>query len=223
VPAVPTGLTATAGNNQVALSWTASSGATSYNVKRATVNGGPYTTIASPTTTSYTNTGLTNGTTYYYVVSAVNSSGQSGNSTQVSATPTGGGPVLLSQAKTATASSFQTGNNVAYGNDGILTNRWAANGPSMPQWWRVDLGASHTLTSVTIDWYNSASRYYQYKIETSSDDVNYTTAVDKTGNTTFGNTTDNFSATNRYVRITVTFTSQTNGYASFNEAQVYGN
>jgi len=87
VPLPPTGLTATSGNAQVALSWTASSGATTYNVKRATVNGGPYTVVASPTSTSYTNTGLTNGTTYYYVVTAVNSAGESGNSSQASATP----------------------------------------------------------------------------------------------------------------------------------------
>lgn len=88
VPAAPTGLSATAGDAQVALSWTASSGATSYNVKRSTTGGGPYTTVASGVTaTNYTNTGLTNGTTYYYVVSAVNSAGESANSSQVSATP----------------------------------------------------------------------------------------------------------------------------------------
>ncbi|MCI0539466.1 MAG: hypothetical protein L0Z50_30010, partial [Verrucomicrobiales bacterium] len=86
-PPAPTGLTATAGNAQVSLSWTASSGATSYNVKRATVNGGPYTTIASPTTTSHTDTTVVNGTTYYYVVSAVNAAGESANSNQASATP----------------------------------------------------------------------------------------------------------------------------------------
>jgi hypothetical protein len=90
VPAAPTNVTATPGNGQVTLSWSASSGASSYNVKRSTTNGGPYTTIASPTTTGYTNTGLTNGTTYYYVVSAVNTSGESANSSQVSATPTSG-------------------------------------------------------------------------------------------------------------------------------------
>ena len=78
----------------MALAWNASSGATSYRVKRATVSGGPYTTIASPTSTSYTDTAVTNGTTYYYVVSAVNSSAGSANSSQVSATP---------QATTATA------------------------------------------------------------------------------------------------------------------------
>jgi cellulose 1,4-beta-cellobiosidase len=81
-------LTATAGNAQVSLAWTASAGATSYNVKRALTAAGPFTTIASNVTaTSYTNTGLTNGTTYYYVVSAVNAAGQSANSTVASATP----------------------------------------------------------------------------------------------------------------------------------------
>ncbi|WP_254450282.1 cellulose binding domain-containing protein [Cohnella herbarum] len=90
-PSAPTGVTATAGNAQVALSWTASSGATSYTVKRAATSGGPYTNVATGlTATSYSNTGLTNGTTYYYVVSAVNSVGESANSAQASATPVAG-------------------------------------------------------------------------------------------------------------------------------------
>ncbi|MCD1261315.1 cellulase family glycosylhydrolase [Paenibacillus athensensis] len=88
VPAAPSGLSATAGNAQVALSWSPSAQATGYNVKRATASGGPYTTVAAGVSgTSYTNTGLTNGTTYYYVVSAVNSAGESANSSQVSAVP----------------------------------------------------------------------------------------------------------------------------------------
>src|SRR5215813_9252387 len=88
-PPAPTGLAATAGNAQVSLSWNASSGATSYNVKRSTTSGGPYTTIATGvTSTSFTNTGLTNGTTFFFVVSAVNAAGESGNSNQASATPT---------------------------------------------------------------------------------------------------------------------------------------
>jgi autotransporter-associated beta strand protein len=82
-PATPTGLAATAGNAQVALTWNASSGATSYNLKRATVNGGPYTTITNVTTTNYLDTAVTNGTTYYYVVSALNGGGESANSSQV--------------------------------------------------------------------------------------------------------------------------------------------
>ncbi|WP_018885521.1 glycoside hydrolase family 6 protein [Paenibacillus massiliensis] len=87
-PAAPTALKATAGNEQIALSWTASTGATSYNIKQALSASGPFTTVASDVyTTSYTNTGLTNGTTYYYVVSAMNAVGESIDSSVASATP----------------------------------------------------------------------------------------------------------------------------------------
>ncbi|GFN30086.1 cellulase family glycosylhydrolase [Paenibacillus xylaniclasticus] len=90
-PAAPTSLSVSAGNGQATLTWAGSSGATSYNVKRSTTSGGPYTTVATGVSgTSYTNTGLTNGTTYYYVVSAVNSAGESANSAQASVTPAGG-------------------------------------------------------------------------------------------------------------------------------------
>jgi fibronectin type 3 domain-containing protein len=87
VSAAPTNLTATAGNQQASLTWTASSGATSYYVKRGTASGGPYTTVGSPAGTTYADTSLTNGTAYYYVVTAVNAAGQSGNSNQATATP----------------------------------------------------------------------------------------------------------------------------------------
>jgi fibronectin type 3 domain-containing protein len=88
-PPTPVGLVATAGNGSVALSWTASTGATSYSIYRGTTSGGEGTTsIATTTTNSYTNTGLTNGTTYYYKVSATNSAGTSAQSGEASATPT---------------------------------------------------------------------------------------------------------------------------------------
>jgi hypothetical protein len=87
VPAAPTNLTATAGRKQITMTWTATAGASSYTVKRATRSGGPYTSIATGVkSTSYTNTGLKTGTTYFYVVSAVNGAGSSGNSNQASAT-----------------------------------------------------------------------------------------------------------------------------------------
>jgi len=90
-PAAPTGLTATVGNAQVRLKWNASTGATSYNIRRSTISGGPYSLVASNVTTaSFTDTGLANGTTVFYVVSAVNTSGESANSSQVSATPVSG-------------------------------------------------------------------------------------------------------------------------------------
>jgi fibronectin type 3 domain-containing protein len=105
-PAVPTGLTATAGNAQVGLVWAASANATSYNVKRGTTSGGPYTTVSSPTAASFTDAGLTNGTTYFYVVSAVNSAGQSANSSEASAKP-----VAPSQAPAAPSGLLATAAN----------------------------------------------------------------------------------------------------------------
>lgn len=89
-PALPSGLSATAGSNQVSLTWNASAGATSYNVKRATANGGPYYAVLTAVTSpNFTDTQASNFVTYYYVVSAADAAGESANSAQVSATPTG--------------------------------------------------------------------------------------------------------------------------------------
>ena len=91
-PAPPTGLVATAANTQVALDW-ADNGEpdlAGYNVYQGTSPGGPYTKLNGSllTVSAYTDTGLTNGTTLFYVVRAENNSAQeSGNSSEVSATP----------------------------------------------------------------------------------------------------------------------------------------
>lgn len=87
IPGVPAGITATAGDTKVTLTWGSVATATSYNVKRAVITGGPYTTVATPTTNAVVDTGLTDGTKYFYVISAVNSGGQSTNSSEVNATP----------------------------------------------------------------------------------------------------------------------------------------
>ena len=84
-PTAPTGLTASPGSAKVFLNWNESSGATAYQVKRATNSGGSYTTIASPATNNYTDTGVANCSTYYYVVSATNSVGVSTNSLEQAA------------------------------------------------------------------------------------------------------------------------------------------
>lgn len=86
-PAAPVGLTAAAGNAQVSLSWATSVGASSYNVYRGTSSGAAVLLQSGLTAPSFTNTGLSNGTTYYYQVTAVNASGESGRSGEVSATP----------------------------------------------------------------------------------------------------------------------------------------
>lgn len=89
IPQPPSGLTAGGGSTgQVVLNWNASAWATSYAIGRSTTSGGPYTTIATNVTNpSYTNSGLSSNTVYYYVVSAVGSAGSSANSSEASATP----------------------------------------------------------------------------------------------------------------------------------------
>ena len=92
--AAPTGLVAIGSDGQVSLSWNSGSGATAYHLKRAGAAGGPYTQIAAPATTQYTDTGRINGTSYFYVVSAVSSAGESPNSMEATATPAPGLPIL---------------------------------------------------------------------------------------------------------------------------------
>lgn len=86
---LPTILSSISGNEKVHLSWDAVAGATSYHVKRSETPGGPYQTFATTTAGAITcsDIGLINGKTYYYVVSAVNTGGESQNSNEVSATP----------------------------------------------------------------------------------------------------------------------------------------
>lgn len=89
-PAAPTSLAATAGDSSVSLSWVAPAGSVnSYTVRRSTTAGSGYTDISagSITGTTFTDSTAVNGTTYYYVVAAVNAGGTGANSNEVSATP----------------------------------------------------------------------------------------------------------------------------------------
>lgn len=136
-------------------------------------------------------------------------------------TPAAKPATLISQFKPVAASSWLGGHQPENAVDGNTTvTRWTANGGSYPQWWRVDLGAMYNITNVITYWYPGYT--FQYWIETSTNDVNYTAAVDATGNTVVGCTTNSFSATGRYVRITATGITQTGGYASFFDCQVFG-
>ena len=95
VPVAPTGLAATGGAGQVSLAWASVSNATSYNVYYSTASGVTTAngTKVPATTNSYVQTGLTAGTNYYYIVTALNSTGESVASTQVSAATNPAPPV----------------------------------------------------------------------------------------------------------------------------------
>lgn len=88
----PSPVTAVPSDSTISLTWPAAAGATGYRVGRSIHDGGPYQTIACPSGLGYTDTGLTNGTTYHYVVSSTftggpNAGGGSAYGSEVSAMP----------------------------------------------------------------------------------------------------------------------------------------
>ena len=105
LPPAPTGVTATGGDTQVTLSWTAVTEASSYNIYWSTTSGVTTSTgtriagVSSP----YVQTGLGAGTTYFYIVTAVNGAGESGPSVQASATTNA--PTTVPAAPTGLAAS----------------------------------------------------------------------------------------------------------------------
>ncbi len=167
IPPAPTGLSATAASiSQINLSWTGSPGAVSYRIKRATVNGGPYATLPVPVnTTTYSDTGLSSSTTYYYVVSAINGSGESADSAQTGATTLTAPP----EAPTSLTAILGTGR---------VTLTWAASGGATSYAIKrattsggpyttlaTDLtGTSYTDTSISHD-----TAYYYVVVATNAD------------------------------------------------------
>ncbi|MDF2669147.1 MAG: hypothetical protein K0R67_1453, partial [Paenibacillus sp.] len=199
----PAGLSATGSSGSVAVSWTASTGATSYSVKRSTANGGPYSTIASSVTAvTYTDTPLTNGITYYYVVSAVTGSSESADSSQVSATPSSGA-ALIRTGWTATASSTTYPPSRAL--DGDSTSRWTTSGAQSPgKYIQVNMGASKTFNKIKLD---SGSDYpSSYEVYVSSDGTSWGSAV-ATGTGSGTSQTITFSTqTAQYIKVLQTGT-----------------
>ena len=95
-PGVPATLGALAGNTEVRLTWAASPGASSFMILRGTSSGGENTVVAGGViATNYVDSGLSNGTTNYYVVEAVSASGTSAHSPEASVAPSSSGVVWL--------------------------------------------------------------------------------------------------------------------------------
>jgi len=132
VPGQPAGLTATPGNGQANLNWAAPAGATGYNVKRSTTNGGPYLTVTNVAATAFTDSGLMNGNTYYYVVSGVNAWGEGINSSQAGATLVSIAPVELSMS--------------------LLTSNLSLSWPEDHTGWRLQMQTNTLFTGLSTNW-----------------------------------------------------------------------
>jgi hypothetical protein len=231
-PSAPTNLRATAGNTSATLTWgaSASGSPTSYRIYRGTKSDGEVNTpVGTVTGTSFTDTGLKNGTTYYYFVSAANAVGGSPNSNEVTVvpvaggstptpTPTATGPVPLSQGKPATASSQENANlAAAKAVDGNTGTRWSS-AFSDPQWLQVDLGATHAINRIVLRWEAAYGRAFQ--LQTSPDGMTWTTIYSTTTGT--GGVQDlTVSGNGRFVRMNGTQRATGYGYSLF-EFQVYG-
>ncbi len=116
VPPAPINFSATVSNTQAALVWMPADVATGYSVKRSTTSGGPYTNVAfNIAPTNYTDTGLSYGVTYFYVVAALNPGDESANSVEVTATPQLPLPPFISSLSVA------SGNFVFSGTGGVAS------------------------------------------------------------------------------------------------------
>ena len=225
VPAAPTSLLATAGSQQVTLAWHPSMTATSYNLYRSTTSNGQGLTplVSGITGTTYTNTGLTNGTTYYYKVAAVNASGPSPQSNQAAAIPVAV-PVKLTVAS-ATASDSEGANPPAKAIDGSTSTRWSASVTSCPpaHWLTLDLGSVQTVNRVNTLFFNGLT--YTYDISVSTDNVTFTTVVPSRNTTVpYAWETDTFAPVSaRYVRINISSKNGTgpNTKPGILEAEIY--
>jgi fibronectin type 3 domain-containing protein len=162
-PSAPTGVTPTAGDGQISLAWTASPGATLYRVSRNTTGTGTFTQIATPAATSYLNSTLVNGTTYYYVVAASNGSCWSADSLVASATP-----VCTPPSVPGTLS--------ATAGDSKITLSWVASTPAPPSYTlqrKTGPGGTYeTIASPTVASYTDTNltngTTYTYRVSASN-------------------------------------------------------
>jgi hypothetical protein len=143
-PGAPSGLSAIAARQQVSLSWNATGIATSYNIYRGTTsNGESGTPIRTGVTGStFTDTGLSSGTTYYYKVTAVDAIGESGASNEASAA-TASGFASFVKTDTSTRGTWKS----VYGLDGFdMVADPSANNPTNPSYATASMSGNSTYT-----------------------------------------------------------------------------
>jgi len=218
-PAAPAGLSPVSGDGQIALSWSASPGATGYNVKCSTNNGGPFTIIATNIAgVAYTNVNLFNGTPYFYVVSALDANGEGTNCSQVVAAP--GALSRVGWVASASASAGFTP--VANAIDGNVTTRWGTGtAQTNGMWFQVDMGASQFFYQIIMENCALPGDYPRgYQVNVSSDGINWGSPV-ASGSSTSSVTTISFAPQiARYIRVT-TATNFIGGWWSIYEFNVF--
>lgn len=122
-PAAPLNVFASPGPGRVPLRWLSAHDATRYKIKRSTTSGGPYETITTVSGNSYTDTDVTNGTTYYYVVSALNAVGESPDSPEDATRPRGW---MWNIACDGAATAYARPNNAGLAFDCNSETKWYA-------------------------------------------------------------------------------------------------
>src|SRR5207237_6854223 len=147
-PPAPTGLKAPPGDGRVALSWNAAGGATGYNVYRGTASGSEALLQSGVTGTTFTDTGLANGTTYFYRVSGVNAAGEGPQSAEVSATPRVAAPTNLTATAVSPDQIDLTWTDNSAAETGFVVE-WAADSAFTAGFTSVSLGADTTAYSAT--------------------------------------------------------------------------
>ena len=157
VLSAPATLTATGGNAQVTLTWSNVAGATSYNLRSGTNSGGPYSLVATNLSgNSYTNVGVVNGQPYYYVLTAVNTNGESMNSPEAAATPAGPPPAPATLGANPGSNQVQLAWSPAFAATGYDLKRSSVSGSNYVTLVANWSGTNYTDTTVT----NGTTYYY---------------------------------------------------------------
>jgi len=174
-PAAPAGLAASGTTGSVLLSWSPSGSAGSYNILRSVTSGTGFASLVSVSGSTYSDATITNGTTYYYVVNAVNAVGAGPDSAQASATPLS----LLQAWRLANFGTILDAGSAADtacpANDGIynLLKYGTGVAPSRPTPSVAALGLSATSNALTLTFSRIADPALTYSVVGSLDLVNW--------------------------------------------------